>query len=254
MRIIDAHTHPVFMGDGGSPRETAAWIARARRDGVSHMVILGDILRFGRLPDAKQIASINDTTAALVARHPDFFTGFCGVNPTLGERATVAEIETRAAAGFRGVKLEISNNARDACMRPVMRAAERLGLVVLQHTWDQSNIRQRRHHSDPQDTALLARRFPNVRVIMAHLTGVGWRGVLEARGLDNLWIDTSGGQPEEGLVEFAVEKLGHARVLYGSDMPIRESSVTIARVTGAKISEPAKRAILGENSARLLGL
>ncbi|MGH8017700.1 MAG: hypothetical protein ACREIA_05315 [Opitutaceae bacterium] len=90
------------------------------------MIVLGDILRFGRLPDAKQITFINNTTAALVTRHPGFFTGFCGVNPTLGERATVAEIETRAAEGFRGIKLEISNNARDACMRPVMRVTVRI--------------------------------------------------------------------------------------------------------------------------------
>ena len=44
MRIIDVHTHPVFMGAGDSPRELADWIARARRAGVSHMIVLGDVL------------------------------------------------------------------------------------------------------------------------------------------------------------------------------------------------------------------
>jgi predicted TIM-barrel fold metal-dependent hydrolase len=254
MRIIDVHTHPVFMGDGADPGATNAWVRRARAAGVSHMVVLGDVLVHGRLPTAAQVAAINDTTHALVLRHRGFFTGFCALNPTLGERTTVAEIERCAALGFRGLKLEISNNARDACMTPVMRAAARLGLVVLQHTWDQTNIRERRFHSDPIDTALLARRFPEVPVIMAHLTGIGWRGVLEARGIDNLFVDTSGGQPEDGLVEFAVEKLGPGRVLYGSDMPIRETSVTIARIRGAAIPDASKRAILGGNTARLLAL
>jgi predicted TIM-barrel fold metal-dependent hydrolase len=65
-----------------------------------------------------------------------------------------------------------------------------------------------------------ARRFPNVRVIMAHLTGCGVRGVLAARDCDNLLVDTSGAAPEAGIVAYAVEKLGVERVLYGSDAPI----------------------------------
>ena len=101
---------------------------------------------------------------------------------------------------------------------------------------------------------MLARRHPNTRVIMAHLTGCGMRGVLAARHIDNLWVDTSGGSPEAGIVEYAVSNLGSSRVLYGSDLPIRDLPAAIGQVSGAEISRSDKKAIFYNNAARLLKL
>ena len=50
------------------------------------------------------------------------------------------------------------------------------------------------------------------------------------------------------------EHLGADRVLYGSDLPIRENSVTIGRILGAKISAADKQKLLFGNTARLLKL
>lgn len=254
MRIIDIHTHPVCFRQGRSRAAVDALVARGRALGIERMVVLGDVLAFSRSQTAAQVAVINDETAQVLRWHADYFVGFCYLNPTLGERAAGREIERAVARGFRGLKLEIATNARDACMRPVMRAAEAHGLVVLQHSWSMTNIRQRRFHSDPADTATLAKRFPNVRVIMAHLTGCGVRGVLEARGVDNLWVDTSGAAPEAGLVEYAVEKLGAGRVLYGSDLPVRDLPVAIARITGSALDPSTQRKILRDNACALLRL
>ena len=255
MRAIDLHTHPVLFQSGSSRPEVDAFAAYGLRHGVERMVSLGDVLAFGRSPTAKQVTLINDQTAQLLRWRPDYFFGFCALNPTLGARAVEREVERCVGGlGFRGLKLEISNNARDACMTPVMRAAERWGVPVLQHSWSMTNIRQRRFHSDPADTALLARRFPNVPVIMAHLTGCGFRGVLEAKGLPNLVVDTSGGYPEENLLDYALEHLGADHIVYGSDLPIRESSVTLARILAAKLTPTEREKILRGNARRLLKL
>lgn len=218
------------------------------------MVALGDVLRYGRLPDGQQTRILNDEVATVVRRAGGFYVGFCGLNPLLGEVEVRREVERcfERVGGFHGLKLEISCNARDAAMRPVMEAARRYGVPVLQHSWSQTNIKQRSYHSDPEDTCELARRWPEVRVIMAHLTGCGVRGIRAARGLDNLWVDTSGGAPEAGLVECAVGELGAGRVLYGSDLPIRDLPTAIARVAGSPISSAAKRAILHDNAVKLL--
>jgi uncharacterized protein len=255
MHVIDIHIHPIFYGDGGTRRAVRALEARGRTFGIERMVALGDVLAHGRDPTAAQVRAINDDTARVVRYSPGYFIGFCFLNPRLGERAVIREVERCVGGlGFRGIKLEICNNARDACMRPVMRAAAQFDVPVLQHSWSQTNIRQRRYHSDPEDTCLLAHRFPNVRVIMAHLTGCGYRGIMAARGLDNLWIDTSGAAPEAGLIEYAVAQLGAHRILYGSDLPIRDLPVAIGRIAGSDISPEAQRAILHDNAARLLKL
>jgi predicted TIM-barrel fold metal-dependent hydrolase len=255
MRIIDAHTHPVFMHDGATPAAARRLVAHGRAHGIVKMVALGDVLVHGRLPSAAQCRRINDETAQLKRWHPDYFIGFCCLNPTLGARTVEREVERCVTQhGFRGIKLEISNNARDACMGAVMAAARRWNLVVLQHTWSQTNIHQRRFHSDPADTAWLARRHPDVSVIMAHLTGCGYRGVLEAKGLPNLFVDTSGAYPEAEILDFAVQELGAERILYGSDLPIRETSVTVGRVLGARLSAMQRRLILHDNAAKLFRL
>ncbi|EDY83046.1 Amidohydrolase family [Verrucomicrobiia bacterium DG1235] len=226
----------------------------SRSLGIEKMVCLGDVLVHGPSPTAKQLRSINDQTRQLLTWHPDFFIGFCYLNPTLGEKPIRSELDRCVEAGFRGIKLEIANNARDPVMRPLMKAAEQSSLPVLQHTWDTLNKPMRKTHSDPKDTCLLAKRFPSVTVIMAHLYGFGIRGILEAQDLPNLYIDTSSCLPFAGLLEYAVEKLGPERILYGSDIPIRELGQCIGRVTGADIDEDAKKRILYSNSNTLLNL
>jgi predicted TIM-barrel fold metal-dependent hydrolase len=253
--IIDFHTHPVFFKAGASRAELARLRAHARALGIVRMVVLGDVLVHGQFPSEAEVRAINDTTAQLMRAYPDFFLGFCFLNPVLGEKPVRREIERCIGGlGFRGLKLETCINARAACMKPLMREAERHDLPVLQHTWTMTHRKGRRYESDPADTTALARRYPNTKVVMAHLTGCGVRGVLLAKGIDNLWVDTSAGLPKEGLVALACKHLGEDRVLHGSDLPIREPSVTIARVRAAEISPRAKEKILYRNAAQLLRL
>jgi predicted TIM-barrel fold metal-dependent hydrolase len=85
-------------------------------------------------------------------------------------------------------------------------------------------------------------------------TGCGYRGILEAKGIDNLVVDTSGGYPEAGILDYALEHLGADHVVYGSDLPIRETSVTLNRILGTRMSDTAREKILHDNAARLLKL
>jgi predicted TIM-barrel fold metal-dependent hydrolase len=75
---------------------------------------------------------------------------------------------------------------------------------------------------------------------------------LNQRAFENIYIDTSGGQPHSGLVEFALNKLGPKRIVYGSDAPYRDFSVQLGRIAGAEISKVTKEMILGKNAKRLL--
>ena len=254
MRIIDIHAHPILRHDRRGPAGAEQLIARARAHGICHLVVLGDVLAYGRSPSAAGLRTINDETYGLMQRHPGFLTGFCHLNPTLGYDAVRQETERCVARGFRGLKLEIANNAADASMRPLMEAARQHNLIVLQHAWSMTKIGERAFHTDPEDVATLAKRFPDVRIIMAHLTGCGVRGVQAVKSCPNVWVDTSGAAPETGIVEYAVAQLGANRILYGSDVPIRDFGVALARITGSRLDAKTQRKILHDNAAALLGL
>ncbi len=247
------------MGSGAKPEEIKQLYTEGKALGIVGMNSLGDVSFYGHCPDAGQCAKINDGNGHLQRLFPDFFTSFCHLNPTLGERVVMKEAE-RCVTNFnsKGIKLEKTNNASASCMKHIAKAAREFNLPVLQHTWTVHGIAGRRVprsiQSDPTDTATFARRHPEVKVIMAHLTGFGFRGIAEVKHLPNVSIDTSAGYPEEGLIEYAVEQLGADRVYYGSDLPIREQSVTIGRILGARITPKDRQKILYDNAAILLGL
>lgn len=256
MRIIDVHTHPVFFTKGRKDSELRKLVAHGKSLGVERMISLGDVLQYGPTPDEKQLRLINDETHGIMQKFPNYFVGFCYLNPTLGEKAVMKEA-TRCVTelGFKGIKLEVANNASDTCMKYIAKACRELNVPVLQHSWSSTNFGpDKKAHSDPDDTALFARRNPDINIIMAHLVGIGFRGVIAAKGLDNVYVDISGGYAEDGLIEYAVEHLGADHVLYGTDIPIRQSSVKIGAVLGAKITDADRQKIFFDNTASLLNL
>jgi predicted TIM-barrel fold metal-dependent hydrolase len=72
--------------------------------------------------------------------------------------------------------------------------------------------------------------------------------------VDNLVVDTSGGFPENGILDYALEHLGADHIVYGSDLPIRESSVTLGRIRGTPMSSTDLAKILYGNARRILKL
>lgn len=255
MRVIDVHTHPIFFEANQSKEEVGRIIKYARKFGYEHMISLGDVLRFGKAPTARQVSIINDWTVRVMEWYPDFFVGFCFLNPVLGEKAVRKEVDRCVREhGFKGIKLEICNNARDKVMGPVMEVAEEYDIPVLQHTADQTVLKARKWHSDPADTAWLGRRHPNAKIIMAHLTASGLRGTLEIQDVPNVYHDTSAYLPFAGRLEFALEKLGADRILYGTDLVIRDIPSQLGRILGTGMPEEDRRKILYGNAAKLLGI
>jgi predicted TIM-barrel fold metal-dependent hydrolase len=126
-----------------------------------------------------------------------------------------------------------------------------LDVPVLQHAWEKTtgNLPG---ESTPADVAELARRHPRARIIMAHLNGAGLRGIEAIVDCPNVVVDTSGGDPQSGIVEVAVAALGPSRVVYGSDAPIRHFGVSLGKVLGAELPDAVKRDLLWNNAARLL--
>ncbi|MFH1969905.1 MAG: amidohydrolase family protein [Verrucomicrobiota bacterium] len=226
-------------------------LAEARRLGISRLCNLGS-WPFGATPD--QIVAANNQTMQLVRRYPDVFIGFCFLNPNHAKIFLLKEITRCVEKGnLEGVKLEVETNARSRRLDPIMEACAQLNIPVLHHAWYKT-VGKVLDESTPADIADLAGRHPNTKIIMAHLTAAGMRGVLDIQPYSNVYIDTSGSQPFAGIVEYAVEKLGAQRILYGSDIAGRDFSCQLGRIYGAKINRRDRDLILGLNAKKLLGL
>ena len=250
--IIDIHTHPRW--DKGRflqhplPTEADAMLELAGRHGIDKLCLLG---RFYPYPDEDGIRTINDATLAMVRRHPGRVFGLCFLNPVLPEPFLVAEITRCLEAGLSGVKLEYEVNARDTRLDAIMEVLAAHDVFLLHHSWYKT-VQKVAQESDPSDIACLAGRHPRTKILMAHLTAGGVRGVLDIQKHANVSVDTSGSPPVSGLVEYAMEKLGAERVVFGSDFPIRDFGCQLGRIEAACLKEEDRELVLWRNAARLL--
>lgn len=203
-------------------------------------------------PRFEECVRANDMVLDMMRQNPDLVYGFCYVSQAHGQQA-VDEIRRCAAAGMVGVKLWVAVKANDPRTYPIAEEALRLGVPVLIHSylrWEEILADE----SKPDEIAELARRYPELKIIMAHMA-LRWReGCDSVADCPNIYVDTSGMDPETGSVEYAIERLGAERVLFGSDAPGRDVLCQIGRVMAADISESDRAKILRGNSERLLGI
>jgi predicted TIM-barrel fold metal-dependent hydrolase len=252
---LDVHVHPLACFGPykiPGPREDAdRLMGAARRAGVQQVCIFSLHPACPYMPTPEQCRQANDYALRLRDLEPGFFLPFCYVNPMYPEQA-VAEID-RCVGQERmvGVKLWVALRASDPRLDPVVGRAVELDVPVLQHAW-RKTTGNLEGESFPGDVAALAGRHPRARIIMAHLNGCNPRGIEEVVACPNVYVDTSGGDPERGMVELAVARLGAGRVVYGSDAPIRHFGVSLAKITGSHLTGAVQREILWNNTARLL--
>ena len=246
--VIDMHAHPPY-----DLSQTEPMLAAARRAGIERLILcsLGysDMIAY---PPVDEVRRGNERVIGLIDRHPGFVSGLVYVNPNLSETRSILE-EGLQHPGIVGVKLWISCRDEQGHLDPVYPvlelAAER-NVPVLCHAFYRSGGNLPGELS-PTDIAHLAARYPQARLIMAHMGGQWIQGVRAIRPYPNVWTDFSGGRAYMGSVEFAVRELGAGRVLYGSDAFIRAFAVMLAKVAAAELDPPDKRRIVWDNSAAL---
>lgn len=228
----------------------------------AQIVISGILGRVSPFQTPAEVKEGNTFTIETVAARPDRLYGMCYIDPSHPASFIEEELDrVLSHREIRGIKLEIDVNARDERLDPVMGKARQYGVPVLHHCWYMSFWHQpkegeyyQRHRSEPHDIANLASRHPDVKIIMAHLDGCGMLGVQDVLPHPNIYIDTSGGQPFTGILEYAVNSIGSERILFGSDLMGRGLGSQLARVHGAQISPSDKQKILHENAMKLFEL
>lgn len=118
-------------------------------------------------------------------------------------------------------------------------------LLLLLHTGDAGVVAR---------AGELSRRWPDISFLLAH-TGIDYNVARTNLALaverDNVFLEITYTSCTRGMIEFLVEKAGADKVLFGSDLPMRDPAPQLGWVCYARVSEADKRKILHENIARL---
>lgn len=107
------------------------------------------------------------------------------------------------------------------------------------------------------EAEILFARYPNITFVLAHAGSsfaVAEECVRLANARENVVLELTYTTLTRGMVEYLVREVGADKVLYGSDLPMRDPSPQLGWVAYARIPEEDKAKILSVNIQRLLAL
>ena len=207
--------------------------------------------------------------AEWMRRHGGRLLAFAAVQPAAGRRA-VDSLERALDSGFCGVG-EILPQAQgfslgDPWWRRVVEAAMGRRVPITLHATDPGAGPTAGPKTPLMDYVLLAREYPGATFILAHWGGgMAFRGLAPEDGAlpPNLYFDTAASPLlyPPGVFRQAADRVGAARIIYGSDYPLilhprasREPGFSgfLDEIAGAGLGDAERRQILGENMRGLL--
>jgi len=248
--VWDVHCH-LAGARGTEPEEITAGLLRAAdRLGIERIALfMGNPFHYD--PTPAELRAENDQVLRAIRAFPTRTFGFVYLTPN-HVAFSLEEFDRCVREGpMVGVKLWVAKHCNEPDLDPIIDRAAAMNVPILQHTYLKmtGNLPG---ESTPMDLAELARRHPRAPLIAAH-AGADWEiGIRALRAAKNVSVDVSGFDPTSGAVEMAVRELGAERVLFGSDAGLRTFASQLAKVMGARIPEPARKLILGENMKRML--
>ena len=257
--LIDVHAHFWHASAGRSDWEAPnrARLRAGSRIGIDCHVasILGT---WGHrsptyFPSPADVTLGNTALLHLTNEHGPLVRAYVTVNPN-DTRHAIAEIERCVAAGAIGIKLAASRRADDRLLDDIAERAAQHGLPVLHHIWQ--HRRQEwpgQEASDGAELARLADRHPGVAFILAHIGGGGdYRHTFAAvREVPNVLLDLSGSGVDRGMLDDAVEAVGAARLLWGSDLTMETGLAKLWALEGIGLPADELAAVRWRNAVRI---
>jgi predicted TIM-barrel fold metal-dependent hydrolase len=149
----------------------------------------------------------------------------------------------------------------DKRMLPILKICIDLGLPIITHS---GPSRDDESYSEPKVFDTILKKFPQLRLVLAHMGGGTWRQLKDiANVYPNVYYDISEiimwtgapNAPTDHELSQLILDVGSERVMMGSDFPWYDIDYTVERVMKLPlISEKQKKAMLGYNATQILNI
>jgi len=205
-------------------------------------------------PPGYHLGPANYLVADAVAREPRF-VGLARVDPNLEHQALTELGRATTELGLRGLFLnpwEENFRVNGPRVDPILARCAELQIPVViasGYPWV----------SEAAQVGDLARRFPNVTLVMTHGGQINISGLGQADAMNtlqrhpNVCMETSGVYRQD-FVEDVATQIGPERVLFGSNSPFMDMRLEVERARWANLGEDSKALILAGNAERVFKL
>lgn len=249
---IDAHNH-VHLFDGGPEGN----IEFAEKFGIDKMIISRPITSGEGTP--KDFRGYNDLVLKVMKQFPDRFTGQLTLNVNY-QKESLEEIKRCVGEGMVGLKVYHQVKINDPMFYPIIEKFIDLKMIIHMHAHCQLGVAGYRMKYDtgvkpntsiPEDFVDIAKRYPEAMFQYAHIGGGGdWEYACKSfRNHPNIYVDTSGSNNPENMVDTALRILGEDRLFYGSDNCYYQS---VGKILCSSLTETQRRKIFFDNYNNIL--
>lgn len=252
-RKIDTHAHIYFTDN--SPEEQLDF---GERLSIDKQVISRYLDVMPGTPE--QFRKYNDLTIKAIKKYPDRLLGGFVLNPAY-QKESLEEIKRCTDAGMIGPgELYYQVKINDSRYFPIIEKLIDLKMIIFSHAECQIGVGGYRmkyngykqpNTSIPEDFIDIATRYPEGNFQYAHIGGGGdWEYECKMfKDYPNIYVDTSGSNNSENMIDFAVEHLGEDRVFFASDNCYYQS---VGKILASNLTDAQKKKVFFDNYNNLL--
>lgn len=251
-RKIDSHVH-AHLFDGGPESN----IAYAEMLGIEKMFISRPAYSGEGTP--KDFRAFNDLTFSAMKEYPTRLTGQFTVN-AIYQKESLEEIDRRIDQGMVGLKVYTQLKINDPLFYPIIEKMIDLKMIIHMHAHCQLGVGGYRVKYDtgirpntsiPEDFVEVAVRYPEVMLQYAHIGGGGdWEYACKSFvHYPNIYVDTSGSNNPENMIDSAMKLLGEDRLFFGSDNCYYQS---VGKILASNLTENQKKKVFFDNYNTIL--
>jgi len=251
-RKIDAHEH-VNLYEGGADVQ----IDFADRLGIEKLVVSKPIVSGKASPE--EFRESNDMVLKAMKQYPDRIMGQLTLNP-IYKKESLEEIKRCIDQGMVGLKVYYQVKINDPLFYPIIEKFIDLKMIILMHGFCQLGMAGYRTKYDtgefpntsiPEDFVDIAKRYPEAMFQYAHIGGGGdWEYACKAfKDYPNIYVDTSGSNNEENIIDLALKYLGEDRLFFGTDSSYYQG---VGNILASNLNESQKKKIFFDNYNAIL--
>jgi predicted TIM-barrel fold metal-dependent hydrolase len=250
---IDTHAH-IYWTDN-SPEEQLDY---GERLGIDKQVISRYLDVMPGTPE--QFRKYNDLTIKAIKKYPKHLLGGFVLNP-IYKKESLEEIKRCTDAGMIGSgELYYQVKINDPLYYPIIEKLIDLKMIIFSHAECQLGVGGYRmkyngykepNTSIAEDFVDIAKRYPEGIFQYAHI-GMGGDWEYECKmfkDYPNIYVDTSGSNNAENMIDFAVEHLGEDRLFYGADNSYYQS---VGKILASNLTENQKKKVFFDNYNNVL--
>jgi len=251
-RKIDTHVH-ALLGPSVTPE---LLIDFADRLGVEKLFISRPVTKDTATP--QNIKDSNDMMLKIVKQYPDRFKAQFTLNVQY-QKESLEELKRCVDQGMVGLKVYYQVKINDPLFYPIIEKMIDLKMITLMHSYiglGRSSYRTKYgnlfpNESTPMDFVDVAKRYPEAMLQFAH-TGGGGDWEFECKCLQdypNIYVDVSGSNNEENMMNYALKYLGEDRLFFASDNSYYQS---VSKILSADLTETQRKKIFFDNYNNML--